>query len=92
MVKINCWEYKKCGREIDGERENDLGICPVVRNYTHSGRNGGKGAGRICWEIAGTLCQDIIQGTFAMKEMNCKQCDFFELVKSEEGEKFVVLS
>jgi hypothetical protein len=89
LAKTNCWEYKKCGREIGGIKENDIGICPIVRNYTHSGRNDGKVAGRMCWAIAGTLCHDVIRGTFAMKEISCEQCDFFELVKSEERDKFI---
>jgi hypothetical protein len=88
LTKINCWEYTKCGREIGGTKEDELGICSVVRNYTHRGLNGGRGAGRICWEVAGSLCHGIIQGTSAKKIMNCKQCGFFVLVKSEEGVNF----
>lgn len=88
MNRINCWEYWKCGREIGGSKENELGICPVVRNITHKGINGGIGAGRICWEIVGTSCHNVVPG-IANETMNCAQCDFFILVKSEEREAFI---
>lgn len=88
MNKINCWEYWKCGREIGGTREQEMGACPVVKNYTHSGRNSGRVGGRICWEVFETFCH-LLDGTHAKELMNCMQCDFFILVKSEEGEAFV---
>jgi len=25
---LNCWEFKKCGREPGGEKASELGICP----------------------------------------------------------------
>ena len=89
LGKVNCWEYMKCGREVGGTKENELGICPAVRNFTHSGKNDGRGAGRICWQVAGTFCRNKLQGTFAKKMLNCARCEFFMLVKSEEGVKFV---
>lgn len=79
----------KCGREVGGTKEHELGICPAVRDFTHSGKNGGKGAGRICWQVAGTLCHDKLQGTYARKMMSCERCEFFMMVKSEEGVNFV---
>jgi len=30
MKKLNCWEFKKCGRQFGGEKVSDLGLCPVV--------------------------------------------------------------
>ncbi len=89
MDKVNCWEYKKCGREPGGKNQNELGVCRAVLNFTHNGENGGRSAGRICWQVVGTFCCGEIQGTFAEKTMNCSQCDFFLLVKSEEGAAFV---
>lgn len=89
LTKVNCWEYMKCGREVRGTKTNELGTCPVVRNFTHNGKNGGKGAGRICWKVAGTFCRGKIQGTYAKKIMNCARCDFFMLVKSEEKVDFI---
>jgi hypothetical protein len=31
-----------------------------------------------------------VQGTFAQKYRNCEICDFYRLVKQEEGPKFVL--
>lgn len=39
--------------------------------------------------IAGTYCKGEVQASFAKKFSNCKECDFYKLVKEEEGiEKF----
>ncbi len=85
MAKTNCWDYKKCGRQPGGPREKDLGVCPSAVNSTNAGKNGGKAAGRFCWKVAGTLCGDRVQGTFVNKMMDCVKCDFFKMVKAEEG-------
>lgn len=63
---INCWEFKKCGREQGGSNAKNLGICPA---YPDNGRN--------CAIIAGTLCEGKVQGTFAAKLTECVHCDFF---------------
>ncbi len=88
MAKTNCWEVKKCGRQAGGPKEKELGVCPAATNFTHNGKNGGRGAGRFCWKVAGTLCGGRVQGTFAEKMANCTLCDFFKLVKAEEGSAF----
>ena len=64
---MNCWEFKKCGREMNGAKAGELGICPAFPN---SGKN--------CAKIAGTLCGGDVQGTFAMKLANCMDCDFYQ--------------
>ncbi|MCY3414047.1 MAG: hypothetical protein INQ03_20555 [Candidatus Heimdallarchaeota archaeon] len=83
-IKMNCWEYKKCGREPNGSKSIELGVCPVPLerslNETHSGRN----AGRACWVVGGSLCGGAVQGTFASKYKNCRECDFYLKVKNEE--------
>ena len=66
-MKKNCWEFKKCGRESDGDKINELGVCPACAKQEADGLNGGKNAGRICWAIAGTFCGGEIQGKFAEK-------------------------
>ncbi len=86
--KLNCWEVKQCGREPGGNR-NELGICPASREPRLNGMHGGKNAGRACWVVAGTLCGSKVQGTFAKKYDTCEQCDFFNLVKMEEGSSFL---
>jgi hypothetical protein len=86
MKKLNCWEFKKCGREPGGANTAQLGICPAASEYRLNGINGGKNGGRDCWPIAGTLCGGVVQGTFASKIDHCVNCDFYKLVSVEEGE------
>lgn len=28
MAKLNCWEFKKCGRETGGLKIKEMGVCP----------------------------------------------------------------
>jgi hypothetical protein len=87
---MNCWEFKKCGREPGGNNVRSLGVCPATTeerlNDVHAGRNGG----RSCWIMAGTLCNGVVQGTFAQKYKNCEICDFYQKVKEEEFPKFTL--
>ena len=64
---MKCWEFKKCGREAGGAKVRELGICPV---YPDKGND--------CARVAGTLCGGQVQGSFAMKLVNCMQCDYFK--------------
>jgi hypothetical protein len=89
--KNNCWEVKKCGREPGGERINEFGICPAAIEEKVTGINDGKNGGRCCWGIAGTFCNEEIQGIFAKKMLDCVRCEFYQMVKEEEGSKFVFL-
>jgi len=64
---MNCWEFKKCGREKGGAKAAELGVCSAYPdNGTH------------CARLAGTLCGGIVQGTFAMKLANCMKCEFYQ--------------
>jgi hypothetical protein len=87
MSKINCWEFKKCGREPEGAKVSELGICPAAVEFRVNAINGGKNGGRACWVVAGTLCGGKIQGTFAIKMGNCLECNFYQRVAKEEGPK-----
>ncbi|MBU8921409.1 MAG: hypothetical protein KOO63_06270 [Bacteroidales bacterium] len=87
-MKENCWEVMDCGREPGGAKEKDLGVCAAATNFTHNGKNGGKGAGRYCWKVAGTLCGGKVQGSFVDKMANCSMCKFFQQVKTEEATVF----
>jgi hypothetical protein len=69
---VNCWQYKKCGREPGGSNIKELGVCPAYPNH-----------GRDCWFVAGTLCGGKAQGTHAEKMGNCQLCDFYEGVMGE---------
>ncbi len=84
-TKLNCWEYKNCGREPGGAHASDLGICPAATDSTHNGVNHGVNAGRVCWASAGTLCGGQVQGIFALKFRACQSCDFFSKVQEEEN-------
>lgn len=88
MKKINCWEFKKCGRQPGGANERELGICPAYIDSRLDGAHGGTNAGRACWVLAGTMCGGKVQGTFAQKFRNCELCDFFKAVKKEEGSSY----
>ena len=63
---MNCWEFKKCGREANGAKAAELGVCPAYPDH-----------GKHCAWITGTLCGGVVQGSFAMKHRNCMECDFY---------------
>jgi len=88
--KLNCWEFKRCGRQPGGIHEQDLGRCPATMEERLDGVHEGVNAGRACWIVAGTLCKGEIQGTFAQKFNNCKECDFYISVHDEEGTHFAL--
>jgi len=82
--KINCWEYKKCGREPGGAKEATLGTCAAAAQALADGIHCGKNGGRACWAISGTLCGGKVQGSFAEKVGACSECDFYKLVEKQE--------
>ncbi len=87
-MKVNCWEFMKCGREPTGSRAGEIGVCPVAVESKCQGVNDGLNGGRVCWIVGGTLCGGEIQGSFAHKVQSCLQCEFFELVRREQGSEF----
>ncbi|MFC1745835.1 two-CW domain-containing protein [Candidatus Riflebacteria bacterium] len=87
-MKKNCWEVQNCGREPDGAKVSELGVCPVFVESEHCGKNEGENAGRCCWRVAGTFCSGKVQGSFSTKMLNCASCEVFIRVKQEEGDKF----
>ncbi len=60
--KTQCWQYIKCGIEKDPTRR-----CPAYPYF-----------GRICWAIAGTMCEGRVMGTYAEKIHECKNCPFYQ--------------
>lgn len=84
-MSLNCWEFKKCGRQPGGSRVSDLGVCQASVDVKANGLNQGLNGGRICWALSGTLCGGKVQGSFAEKLMNCRECDFYRLVQTEQG-------
>ncbi len=89
MQKLNCWEFKRCGRQPEGQRTETLGICPATTSTKLDGVHNGINGGRACWVIAGTLCEGKEQGTYALKEANCIKCDFYKTVSQEESSGFI---
>ena len=88
MSKLNCWEFKDCGRQPGGKHVDDLGVCPVTEEVRLHGTHGGINAGRSCWVVSSTLCKGEVQGTFGKKYDNCVKCDFYQTVKEEEFPSF----
>ena len=82
--KQNCWEYMKCGREPNGSRVEQLGVCPAATADTYHGINSGQNGGRFCWKVIGTRCFETINKHTPRKLISCIQCAFFKKVKSEE--------
>ncbi len=92
MKRKNCWEMKRCGR-VPGEKHAEkVWICPAAIYRRLDGVHGGHNAGRACWAVSGTFCGGKIQGTFAKKYRDCSKCDFYNLVKEEEGLQFQVIT
>ena len=87
-MKENCWEFKKCGREPNGNKVAEYGVCPASTEERLDGKNSGKNSGRACWVVTGTFCEGEIQGSHSDKETNCLECDFFWKVRDEEGDSY----
>lgn len=85
MKKINCWEFKKCGREPGGVNASKLGVCPAATETRADGMNRGTNGGRVCWGIAGTFCGGEAKGSVATKIKTCLECEFYRLVREEES-------
>jgi len=89
MKKMNCWEFKKCGRQPGGDNVKELGTCPSSTTSELDGTHGGFNAGRSCWIVKATLCGNAVQGSFAAKHADCFDCEFYKSVAAEEGLKFI---
>lgn len=83
MTKINCWEYKKCGKED---------TCPAGLFMEADKFLGGMNGGRACAYVSGTFCSGNIQGTHVEKAKNCGKCDFYQLLRKDNGLEMSVLS
>lgn len=88
-MKLNCWEFFKCGRQPEGENVPELGACLTPIFKKHEGVNGGQAGGRHCWHIAGKESGG--NGTCIIAETikNCQDCGFYQLVKSEQNGDFL---
>ncbi|MCI4626124.1 MAG: hypothetical protein L3V56_09210 [Candidatus Magnetoovum sp. WYHC-5] len=80
--KMNCWEFKNCGRQPGGVNVSTLGECPVPKETSLNGLHGGINAGRACWAIAHKRCSQSDSLLKIIKE--CSQCEFHHMVMVEE--------
>lgn len=86
LHRLNCWEFKNCGREPGGLMAGMLGECPVARAAKHHGVNGGTGAGRLCWlmnDESGCTARGY------RRAGRCLDCDFYRRVVFEEDDTAV---
>lgn len=89
-AKKNCWEFMACGREPEGANVHELGICPAALEWRLDGIHDGISAGRSCWVVEATICHGNIQGDFSTKNRECAECTFYERVRDEEGDEFMM--
>ncbi len=88
MAGLNCWEYKRCGRQPGGSTTDELGVCPASVCCEVHGIHGGVNAGRACWVVAGYRCGGNNTGVVVRKlNVRCLKCDFFNLVRIDEEKK-----
>lgn len=80
MQKLNCWQFKNCGREKGGLLANNSGECPVSTMLKMDGLNDGRGAGRACWTVSKPPSSPCYGRT-------CHTCDFYRRVVFEEENK-----
>ena len=80
--KLNCWEFKNCGREPGGILADQLGICPIAVQMKRDGDNSGIAAGRVCWTIP--VADQHGRTLKSCADKACLQCSFYKRVHFEE--------
>ncbi len=85
--KLNCWQFKNCGREKGGLLADILGECPVSTSMKYDGMHGGRGGGRACWMIPDSACRKDPANSNPL--MRCHACEFYRRVVFEEDDKVV---
>ena len=90
-MKLNCWEFTKCGRQAEGANQEAEGLCPTSGEIRLDGIHDGISAGRACWVVAGTFGKCKACCSLVPKFKDCTECDFYKAVKSEEGDGFLSL-
>ena len=78
---INCWEFKKCGREPGGENVPEHGVCPAATESRANGIHRGKNGGRCCWVISDSYCKINENGGVPRGFITCRKCEFYAVVK-----------
>jgi hypothetical protein len=88
--KLNCWEFRACGREPGGKNIDTCGACPTPLEDRLDGVHGGKNGGRACWVVPGTLTEGRPEDALTTKIAQCGLCEFYEKVREEEGEDSLI--
>ena len=92
ISKKNCWEFKKCGREIGGVNAAKDGVCPAACNTEADGFCDGKNGGRACVYVIGTLCDGECRQAYESKEKLCGKCEFYLQLKKEYPDGMTIFS
>ena len=79
--RLNCWEFKNCGREKGGLMVQLLGECPVSTARSFDGTNRGIAGGRACWMVRESNRLARLQ---VCAGNSCHTCEFYRRVKHEE--------
>ncbi len=86
---VNCWEFKGCGRELDGKNVSLYGLCPAAVDSTLDGIHGGKNGGRCCWVVKAVYNKNKKFGCRCTVDYTeCHECNFYKLV--QETTKLIV--
>ena len=67
--------YYECERQRDGKKAKKLGECIASK----------EGMGHSCWAVAGTICGEEIQCTYAKKIRFCTLCEVYEIYNRSRG-------
>ncbi len=81
--KLNCWQFRNCGREPGGLLAAEWGECPVPTAFKHDGINDGIAAGRACWMVADSCCRKKRAG----HGKGCHACEFYRRVVFEQEQE-----
>ncbi|MCI5120778.1 MAG: hypothetical protein D3908_06230 [Candidatus Electrothrix sp. AUS4] len=79
---VNCWEVKGCGREPNGKKASEQGVCPVTTNTSLNGVHEGKNGGRCCWLVKFYHAK---QMTGTCETTNCIKCNFYNTVRKQSA-------
>lgn len=88
-MKLNCWEFKRCGRQAEGAMQETEGLCPTSGEIRLDGLHDGVSSGRACWVVAGTYSKGSAVCSSLKDISDCKDCDFYQRVLDEEGAGFL---
>lgn len=80
--KPNCWEFNRCDRRAE---------CPAATDHRLNGIHGGTNAGRACWIVAGTFCNQKAPRTLTGKIKNCTYCSFYQTLRKQEGANYLMI-